>query len=76
MKAIHSKNIPKYAFRPPELAEVFGSSEMGRRIAYHWLKPLVQGKRLTLYDAGDVAAAYQRLRSGELPPPIPRKVVA
>ena len=70
-------NVPQYALRPPQLGVAFSSPEIARRVVFWgWLVPVVKGKKLTLYDAGDVAACWQRIRNGEVPPPIPRKVAA
>jgi len=72
-KSKANEGLPRYGLRPPQLAETFSSPEIARRVAYHWLKPVIQQKKLTLYDSGDVAAAWQRIRNGEMPPPVPRK---
>ena len=68
--------IPCYGLRPPQVAAVFGSVEIFKRVRHAgWIKPVVQQKRLTLFDAGDVALVWQRIRAGELPPMIPRKTL-
>ena len=68
---------PRYGLRPPDLARALGSSELARRVVIAgWLVPVIQRKKMTLYDAGDVAQVWQRIRAGEVPPPITRKVVA
>ena len=64
----------QYGLRPPDVARAFGSSEAARRAVYHgWLVPILRQKKLTLFDSGDVAACWQRIRSEGLPPPVPRK---
>jgi hypothetical protein len=71
-----SKTHVQYGLRPPQVAEALGSPEIARRVVSHgWLKPVLQQKKLTLFDAGDVALVWQRIRNGEVPPPIARKVV-
>jgi hypothetical protein len=66
----------QYGLRPPHLTTAFGSTEIARRVVFHgWLKPVLQQKKLTLFDSGDVAQVWQRIRNGEVPPPIPRKVL-
>jgi hypothetical protein len=63
-----------YGMRPPQAAFALGSSELLRRARFHgWIVPVVAQKRLTLFDSGDVAALWLRIRGGELPPPVPRK---
>lgn len=60
--------------RPPQVAHALGSTELFRRARYYgWLKPVIEQKRLTVFDAGDVALVWQRIRNGDLPAPIPRK---
>jgi hypothetical protein len=67
-----SKPTP-YGVRRKDLGHLLGSEELARRLLHHgWLKPVVQQKKLTLFDSGDVALCWQRIRSGELPPPLPR----
>ena len=75
-KSKQSLSMGRYGLRPPQVAEVIGSVELVRRMEHHgWLKPVVKQKKLTLFDSGDVAVCWQRIRSGEVPPPIARKVV-
>ncbi len=63
----------QYGLRPPDLARALGSSELARRAVFHdWIKPIIRQKKLTLYDSGDAALVWQRIRNGEIPPPIPR----
>ena len=72
-----SKEHVQYGLRPPQVAEALGSPEIARRVVFHgWLKPVLQQKKLTLFDSGDVAQVWQRIRAGEIPPPIVRKVAS
>ena len=66
--------VQQYGLRPPDLAKTLGSSELARRAVFHkWINPIIRQKKLTLYDAGDAALVWQRIRNGEMPPPVPRK---
>ena len=72
-----SKEHVQYGLRPPQVAEALGSPEIARRVVFHgWLKPVLQQKKLTLFDSGDVALCWERIKNGEVPPPIVRKAVA
>ena len=67
---------PRYGLRPPDLARALGSSELARQVVLAgWIVPVIRRKKLTVYDSGDVARVWQRIRNGEVPPPIARKVV-
>jgi hypothetical protein len=55
------------AASPPEL---FCSWDLAYRCKRSgWLKPIVQGKRRTIYRLADVLACMQRIEAGELPLP-------
>ncbi len=65
---------PQYGLRPPEAAAALGSVELLKRARYHgWIHPVIEQKRLTIFDAGDVAALWQRIRNGQIRPMVPRK---
>jgi hypothetical protein len=65
----------KLGYRPKEAAEALGAqSILDRMVAAGWLKPVLPASnRLTLYDGGDIAAAWGRLTGGEELPPLARK---
>lgn len=64
----------QYGLRPPQVAEALGSPEIFRRVVFHgWLTPVLQQKKLTLFDSGDVAKVWQRIRNGEVPLPIEKR---
>jgi len=52
------------------LPELFCSWDLAYRcIKSGWLKPIVKGKRRTIYRLADVLACMQRIEAGELPLP-------
>ena len=56
--------------RAAQLPELFCSWDLAYRCARSgWLRPIVQGKRRTIYRLVDVLACMQRIESGELPLP-------
>ena len=58
----------KLGYRPDEAAGVVGSTKLfDDMVANGWLKPVIQGKRLTLYDAGDIVKCWGRILKGEKP---------
>ncbi len=60
--------------RATQLPELFGSWDLAYRCTKSgWLKPIVQGKRRTIYRLADVLACLQRIEAGELPPPRPSR---
>jgi hypothetical protein len=62
--------------RAAQLPELFCSWDLAYRCAKAgWLRPIVQGKRRTIYRLGDVLACMQRIEAGELPPPRRGKAV-
>lgn len=72
-RVLSMSTIP-FGVRRSNLPDTFGSEELTRRVIFHgWLKPVIQQPKLTLFDTGDVAQVWQRIRNGEVPPAIPRK---
>lgn len=56
--------------RAAQLPELFCSWDLAYRCTNGgWLKPIVQGKRRTIYRLADVLACMQRIEDGELPLP-------
>jgi len=54
--------------RAAQLPELFCSWDLAYRCTRSgWLKPIVQGKRRTIYRLADVLACMQRIEAGELP---------
>lgn len=65
--------MQKVGYRPNEAANFFGSVQLLRRfVAAGWLKATVQSKSLTLYDAGDMARCWAKLRAKESLPMLER----
>ena len=62
---------PVFAYTAGELPKVFRSQKLARRLIKHqWLAPVVKQHRLVLYDVADVEAVWERLKRGEIPPPL------
>ncbi len=60
----------KFALRPNEAAAALGAQALlSACIAAGWLKPVVHRHKLVLFDRGDLARCWQRLRQGESPFP-------
>lgn len=58
----------KLGYRPKEAFEMFGSRQLVEDcVREKWLKPTVQRNGLTIYDAGDLARCWERIRSGDMP---------
>jgi hypothetical protein len=56
--------------RASQLPDLFCSWDLAYRCTRSgWLRPIVQGKRRTIYRLGDVLACMQRIEAGELPLP-------
>ena len=56
--------------RAGQLPRLFCSWELAYRCTKGgWLRPIVQGKRRTIYRLADVLACMQRIEAGELPRP-------
>ena len=63
----------KHGYRPDEAAAVVGSMQLLKEfVAAGWLKPVVQRHKMTIYDFSDIAKCWQRVKSGDLPPPLKR----
>jgi hypothetical protein len=64
----------KQGYRPDEAADYMGSKQLfAEMVAAKWIAPVVSRTKIVLYDAGDLAKCWARIRSGEEPPRIPRK---
>ncbi|MFZ4779177.1 MAG: hypothetical protein ACOYM3_27765, partial [Terrimicrobiaceae bacterium] len=58
----------KYGYRPEEVASALGSVQLFRVVVrLGWLKPVIQRKKLTLFDSGDVARVWGRIIAGDDP---------
>jgi hypothetical protein len=56
--------------RAAQLPELFCSWDLAYRCTKSgWLRPIVQGKRRTIYRLADVLACMQRIEAGDLPLP-------
>ena len=56
--------------RAAQLPELFCSWDLAYRCTKSgWLKPILQGKRRTIYRLADVLSCLQRIEAGELPLP-------
>jgi hypothetical protein len=56
--------------RASHLPDLFCSWDLAYRCTRcGWLRPIVQGKRRTIYRLADVLACMQRIEAGELPLP-------
>lgn len=56
--------------RAAQLPELFSSWDLAYRCTKSgWLKPVLQGKRRTIYRLTDVLTCMQRIEAGELPLP-------
>lgn len=61
--------------RAAQLPALFCSSDLAYRCTKAgWLKPIVQGKRRTIYRLADVLTCLRRIEAGELPLPRGSKV--
>ncbi len=64
----------KLGYRPDEAAEVVGGMEVLKSmVAAGWLQPVLQRKKLTVYNYGDLEKCWQRIVDGDALPPRPRK---
>ena len=56
--------------RTSQLPELFCSWDLAYRCTKGgWLKPIVQGKRRTIYRLADILTCMRRIEAGELPQP-------
>ena len=63
--------------RASQLPELFCSWDLAYRCTRGgWLRPIVQGKRRTIYRLADVLACLRRIEAGELPLPRSSKTAA
>ena len=59
----------KLGYRPADVQALFGSIQIYRdTVEAGWLKPIIQRKRLTVFDRADVLRVWERIRRGEYPP--------
>lgn len=63
------KEMEKLGYRPTDVQVLFGSVQIYRDVVEAgWLKPIIQRKRLTVFDRSDVLRVWERIRRGEYPP--------
>lgn len=66
--SVRMQNLNKLGYRPTEVQTLFGSVQIYRDVVEAgWLKPIIQRKRLTVYDRTDVLRVWERIRRGEYP---------
>ena len=59
----------KLGYRPADVKSLYGSEQIYRdAVEAGWLKPIIQRKRLTVFDRADVLRVWERIRRGEYPP--------
>jgi hypothetical protein len=75
-----SSSVPKTVgqlgpwVRASQLPRLFCSWDLAHRCTRSgWLRPVVQGKRRTIYRLADVLTCMQRIEAGELPLPRQKK---
>lgn len=60
----------KLGYRPTDVQGLYGSLQVYRDVVEaDWLKPIIQPKRLTVFDRADVLRVWERIRRGEYPSP-------
>src|SRR5690348_10796971 len=65
----HLRNSQSPWVRAAQLPSLFCSWDLAYRCTSSgWLKPIIRGKRRTIYRLADVLACMRRIESGELPP--------
>jgi hypothetical protein len=70
MTSKHTLEIPKFGLRSDEAAHALGSEKLLQEcIRAGWLKPCIHRHKLTLFDKGDIARVWLRIRNGEQPFP-------
>lgn len=68
------EGVPERWIRAADLAELFCSWDLAYRCTNAgWLKPVVQGKRRTIYRLSDALVCMRRIEAGELPPARPKR---
>jgi hypothetical protein len=61
--------------RAAHLPELFCSWDLAYRCAKGgWIKPVLQGKRRTIYRLADVLRCLRRIEAGELPAARPKRI--
>jgi hypothetical protein len=72
----NSPDLPRPWIRAAQLPELFCSWDLAYRCTRSgWLRPIVQGKRRTIYRVADVLECMRRIEAGELPSPRRNKAV-
>jgi hypothetical protein len=60
--------------RAANLVDLFCSWDLAYRcVSGGWLKPIMRGKRRTIYRLADVLSCMKRIEAGEVPPSRPKK---
>lgn len=61
--------IEPVALRPEDAANMMGMSERTLRVCVKagWVKPVIQGNRMTLFEPGDIRALWNRIKRDGLP---------
>ena len=68
MNRKHTLEVVKFGLRPIEVVHALGSDKLVQGCEKAgWLKPVVLRHKLKLFDKGDVARVWLRLRNGEQP---------
>lgn len=61
--------LEKLGYRPADVKALFGSPQIYHdAVSAGWLKPIIQRKRLTVFDRADVYRVWERIRRGDYPP--------
>lgn len=70
-----SSHLQSPWIRAAKLPELFCSWDLAYRCTRSgWLKPIIQGKRRTIYRLADVLRCMQRIEAGEVPSARPKRV--
>ena len=79
--AANVNNIPRIGdirgpwVRAGQLSDLFSSWDLAFRCTQSgWLKPIIKGKRRTIYRLSDVLSCMRRIENGELPPARSKKI--
>ena len=74
--ATKSLNRP-FGLREPAVIEQVGSATLYRAMREDkWLVPVIHRHKMMIFDSGDVAQAWARIKSGELPKSLQREEAA
>jgi hypothetical protein len=66
----------KLGLRPDEAALVIGSEQLFREMLdAGWIKPVLRRHKITLYDRAQLAHAWARILSGEVPSAAPARAM-